>query len=448
MSIIDNRKEYDMANNVYIGMRYVPIFDGTWDNTKTYEALTIVEYGNNTYTSKKPVPAGTLPTNTTYWALTGNYNGYITQLQNQIDEINNTTIPPIWSAVERNAINVTNRKCIVISDSYADPNRGGLAYGWYTQFCTNSGFTDGVNCKLYQKGGAGFVGAGQGKTFGSLLTDAINDAFFTASDVTDIVVAGGHNDYNVGTSDILTARNNWITAAKTAFPNARIFIAMCAGDLNATAGAQLYGKVRNVYNDSPDRYVIAITNAHLPMMDSAAILNDDGLHPNGQGVVWIGMLIGNAVKEISSLGQWICNSTVGANITRVSGYSGNPNGALTFRADHMELRWVDGASFNPSPTASITYNTGVLIKIGTTSAGAGHFLVANATATNAQAYYQIPCNVWAAVGTAAQKEMICGELIGVASNAYTVEWYFRSLRGPSSFSSGYFDFAPGIAQIS
>ena len=76
-----------MANNVYIGSRYVPIFDGTWDNTKSYEALVIVEYGNNTYTSKKPVPAGTLPTNNTYWALTGNYNGQINNLQKQIDKL-------------------------------------------------------------------------------------------------------------------------------------------------------------------------------------------------------------------------------------------------------------------------------------------------------------------------------------------------------------------------
>lgn len=73
-----------MPNNLYIGSRYVPIFDGAWDNTKSYEALTIVEYGNNSYTSKRPVPVGTLPTNTSYWALTGNYNGAISNLQNQI----------------------------------------------------------------------------------------------------------------------------------------------------------------------------------------------------------------------------------------------------------------------------------------------------------------------------------------------------------------------------
>lgn len=73
-----------MPNNVYIGSRYVPIFDGDWDSTKVYEPLTIVNYNGGSYTSKQNVPAGTLPTNTTYWALTGNYNGQIANLQQQI----------------------------------------------------------------------------------------------------------------------------------------------------------------------------------------------------------------------------------------------------------------------------------------------------------------------------------------------------------------------------
>lgn len=93
-----------MANNVYIGMRYVPLFDGAWDNTKSYEALTIVEYGNNTYTSKKAVPVGTLPTDTTYWALTGNYNGQISNLYNLINTI-------------QSGLNFNGKKLCVYGDS-------------------------------------------------------------------------------------------------------------------------------------------------------------------------------------------------------------------------------------------------------------------------------------------------------------------------------------------
>ena len=78
-----------MANNVYIGARYVPKLDGDWSPTKEYEALTVVMYNSNSYTSKRPVPVGTLPTDTNYWMKTGDYNGNISFLQGEIDAIIN-----------------------------------------------------------------------------------------------------------------------------------------------------------------------------------------------------------------------------------------------------------------------------------------------------------------------------------------------------------------------
>ena len=46
----------------YIGARYVPKFDGDYNSEKEYEPLTIVTYMFNSYTSKKIVPPGILPT--------------------------------------------------------------------------------------------------------------------------------------------------------------------------------------------------------------------------------------------------------------------------------------------------------------------------------------------------------------------------------------------------
>lgn len=54
-----------------------------WDKTKTYEPLTIVYYQGNSYTSRQSVPAGVDITNTTYWALTGNYNAQIEQYRKE-----------------------------------------------------------------------------------------------------------------------------------------------------------------------------------------------------------------------------------------------------------------------------------------------------------------------------------------------------------------------------
>lgn len=54
-----------------------------WDKMKTYEPLTIVYYQGNSYTSRQSVPAGVNITDTTYWALTGNYNAQIEQYRKE-----------------------------------------------------------------------------------------------------------------------------------------------------------------------------------------------------------------------------------------------------------------------------------------------------------------------------------------------------------------------------
>lgn len=79
----------------YIGARYVPLFadPAEWDNTKTYEPLTIVLHEGNSYTSRQYVPIGIDINNNEYWALTGNYNAqveaYRKTAQNALDKANN-----------------------------------------------------------------------------------------------------------------------------------------------------------------------------------------------------------------------------------------------------------------------------------------------------------------------------------------------------------------------
>lgn len=74
-----------MAIREYVGARYVPKFMGVWSNTTAYEALCIVDDGLGTsYTSKVPVPAGTLLSDTDYWAVTGSMSGAIVTLQNRV----------------------------------------------------------------------------------------------------------------------------------------------------------------------------------------------------------------------------------------------------------------------------------------------------------------------------------------------------------------------------
>ncbi len=76
-----------MSTRQYIGARYVPKFASPieWSNVTPYEALTIVTYLGNSYTSKKPVPANIDISNGEYWVLTGNYNAQLQEYINKVD---------------------------------------------------------------------------------------------------------------------------------------------------------------------------------------------------------------------------------------------------------------------------------------------------------------------------------------------------------------------------
>lgn len=117
-----------MATRQYIGARYVPKFyqnsvDGStqWESNVVYEPLMYVTLTNgHMYISKKQVPAtvGSPVNNIDYWLDIGSYNGFIEQLQNEIDDINNVTIPAIQSDVANkqdstdNNLNTTNKTVV------------------------------------------------------------------------------------------------------------------------------------------------------------------------------------------------------------------------------------------------------------------------------------------------------------------------------------------------
>lgn len=98
-----------MATRQYIGARYVPKFyqnsvDGStqWESNVVYEPLMYVTLTNgHMYISKKQVPAtiGSPVNNIDYWLDIGSYNGFIEQLQNEIDDINNVAIPAVQADV-------------------------------------------------------------------------------------------------------------------------------------------------------------------------------------------------------------------------------------------------------------------------------------------------------------------------------------------------------------
>lgn len=93
--------------NKYQGRRYVPKIFGEWQNGLLYEALTIVTYKGDSYTSKKDVPVGIDISNNGYWVQTGNYNA---QLQNYKNEVNRLKVEVEEGRLGEESLKALNEK--------------------------------------------------------------------------------------------------------------------------------------------------------------------------------------------------------------------------------------------------------------------------------------------------------------------------------------------------
>lgn len=94
-----------MAENIYIGNRYIVKYMGLWDAGTAYESLSAVTYDNSAYISNKPVPAGTLPTDTAYWAFWGSGNAVIDALTIRVNALE-TQVSGIDARVTQNTSDI------------------------------------------------------------------------------------------------------------------------------------------------------------------------------------------------------------------------------------------------------------------------------------------------------------------------------------------------------
>lgn len=101
---------YGLINRQYVGARYVPKIMGEWDKNIPYEALSIVTYKGNSFTSKIPVPAKVDIGDGTYWVSTGNYNVQIEEYRKEALEAkqlaNNTNTD--LQTLKKNQTNINN----------------------------------------------------------------------------------------------------------------------------------------------------------------------------------------------------------------------------------------------------------------------------------------------------------------------------------------------------
>lgn len=269
--------------NKYVGARYVPIFDGDWDKTKSYEPLVIVMWKGNSYTSKTYVPSNVEIDDKKYWANTGNYNAQVEDYKNIVktfddrieknkDKINEnrnlienlntnveTTIKQIQQDITKNTDNIDKNKkeiertnkenferdvwlsakasnnlsdknFILLGDSYNDGEGGIIGRGWGHYFAE---FNKLKKYKSIQQRAGGYFAKGSQNAdypnkkfwecieiYANTLTD--NERL----DVDYIVVGGGYNDARDDVYDadgIIDGVTKFKQKCDEYFPNAKIW---------------------------------------------------------------------------------------------------------------------------------------------------------------------------------------------------------------------------------
>lgn len=108
----------------FIGRRIVPVHGGVWDRTKSYEELTIVlhEASGDSYISRRPVPAGTVIGDTTYWMMYSLYSAQIHEAEQHLNEATEDVRNRISASEQKvsSALSATEKK---VADELAATER-------------------------------------------------------------------------------------------------------------------------------------------------------------------------------------------------------------------------------------------------------------------------------------------------------------------------------------
>ena len=97
----------NMAIKKYIGARYAPRFMGAWDKASEYAALSVVYTNDQSYVSRKTVPANTEITNTEFWIKSADWNAQVTQYNQNVEKYQ-TNVERYNQNVETYNANVDN----------------------------------------------------------------------------------------------------------------------------------------------------------------------------------------------------------------------------------------------------------------------------------------------------------------------------------------------------
>lgn len=352
----------------YIGARYVPKFyensDGNaeWRAGVIYEPLTIVTYNGNSYTSKKPVPAeiGNPSANSAYWVATGVYNEQVEALRQELESVSGS-VDNLETEITTKQTNDANRRYILIGDSYNVGTSANPALGWGEHFKQILNLS---NDRWYNSahGGSGFVAPTY--TFQQQIADLIPNVTDPET-ITDIVIAGGYNDHHGTRDDITAAISAAVTALRTAFPNAHIYITMCGCSTRADATIRvLLPNVAAFYRYGSGMCGVTYFDTFRMLKMSPLYMSSDEVHPTNNGYLQLAMEIVNGING-GEMRQSDTNNT--AVLTPVNGItlaSGAQNWPMRVHNNYINvyapnvLNTFNLANADSKPTATTFYKLG------------------------------------------------------------------------------------------
>lgn len=305
-----------LINRQYVGARYVPKVMGEWNKALSYEALSIVTYRGNSFTSKVHVPANIDISNNTYWVNTGNYNAQVEAYRQETAQLKNDLNNEII-----NRKNDTKDNILWIGDSYSVNYSHKLPNG--VRYMLNA-----KNWYEYSKGGAGFAGAWAGASFNDLIEQAKTEMSDSQKEMIKYVyIVGGANDSSFSWTQLKPKVISTVQNARNSFPNAQVcfIFASCAFDTYQ----DLLTKTKNMSNDNYVPCIFAMPYFYL----SGTLYNTDNLHFTEEATNYI----------ISVISNLICGSnyipTIASSVSKTCFEGWKTNNALQLTAPTGVLKY-------------------------------------------------------------------------------------------------------------
>ena len=279
-----------LINRQYVGARYVPKIMGEWNKALQYEALSVVTYMGNSFTSKVPVPANSVDIdNTDYWVNTGNYNAQVTEykeiVEKEIEDRKNadTEISDNLTNEINNRKNADKDNILWIGDSYSVNYNHKLPNGVRNML-------NAKNWYEHSRGGAGFAGKWGGIDFNGLIDEAKNEMSDTQKEmIKHVYIVGGANDSNFTWVEIKPKVISTVANARNSFPNAQVCFIFASSAY--TEYLKLLNMTKNISNDNLMPCIFAMSYYYL----TGAFYNTDNLHYTEEATNYIISVISNLI---------------------------------------------------------------------------------------------------------------------------------------------------------